>query len=554
MRRLTYVPSPLSEQIAGSPLADRLAGLDGDDRLSGGAGDDFFLEGWARWTEPSVMRDGEIYLQLGSLHLFGRGSDTIDGGAGHDIVSYKGVAEGLRVDMTRGWVSTATGTDQLSRIEELWLSDGHDTVIGHGRMEVMLGGGSDLVQLNGFTRGLHGGDGRDVLELRSGAATKIEINLSDDSITWDGRRADVTGFEVFRAYGNLGITFIGNFGGEQFWGGAGNDTVADVGPQSRIFTGAGADNISGIGGTIDAGSGNDTITGNGGTYIAGYGDDTIIVERFAELVRAGFGADRLVLNAADIFLTAFMGPGSDTVEINGDGEFSGRLAGNGGSDDLILNGTVGITLGLSERQGLPDKGVTGFDDIYLRGASHVIDGKTGPITIHGSTGLYELSLEGHGIDIEFRPFDDVPRDDGHKIYLTGSGNVETGAGADLIGIAYNGGKATKVQAGGVNDRIHLVDVDNIDIQAEEGDDGLYLEECFAERLTAAMGRGHDTVSAFSDFTLIDLGTGNDMIETHEGVSGQIILGGGSTCLSIIRVSKRQPSPCRISMSRRTRLK
>ncbi|MDB5373912.1 MAG: hypothetical protein JWP04_2554 [Belnapia sp.] len=86
------------DRMHGTGLADLLLGGAGADALSGGGGDDT-LEG-------------------------GAGDDTLDGGAGLDVLRLRFARAAVTLDLAGGWVAAPDGTDRITGIEVVELTDG----------------------------------------------------------------------------------------------------------------------------------------------------------------------------------------------------------------------------------------------------------------------------------------------------------------------------------------------------------------------------------------------------------------------------------------------
>jgi Ca2+-binding RTX toxin-like protein len=105
--------------ITGGSGADVLTGSSGDDDLIGGSGSDRIEGG-----------DGNDRLQ-GEDFLAPRTADVIDGGAGVDVVSYRGRFTGVRVDIRRVAGQGGPGeNDRLTGIEGFEGGSGADRVTG----------------------------------------------------------------------------------------------------------------------------------------------------------------------------------------------------------------------------------------------------------------------------------------------------------------------------------------------------------------------------------------------------------------------------------------
>jgi Ca2+-binding RTX toxin-like protein len=176
-----------------------------------------------------------------------RGNDTINGGAGQDIVRYDRDAEwggflGVSVNLATGVATDGWGnTDRLSNIESVYGTSGNDTLIGNGADNLFSsGGGVDDVR---------GAAGWDIADFwRDDVMTGVIVNLgrSSGQVRNDG-------------YGNVeNLTGI-----EEIWGSFRADNFTGNGVANSFYGDQGADTLSGGGGndTLNGGAGRDRLTG-----------------------------------------------------------------------------------------------------------------------------------------------------------------------------------------------------------------------------------------------------------------------------------------------------
>jgi Ca2+-binding RTX toxin-like protein len=136
------------DQLLGDGAANRLEGGGGTDLLVGFAGNDTLLGG-----------GGNDAL------LPGLGNDTVNGGDGVDRLDYSEEdAFSWTVNLLSGSATTGVYHQTLSRIEDVTMGDGNDTVYGDGGSNRIVGlGGHDLLHGGGGNDDLFGGDGDDTL-------------------------------------------------------------------------------------------------------------------------------------------------------------------------------------------------------------------------------------------------------------------------------------------------------------------------------------------------------------------------------------------------------
>jgi Ca2+-binding RTX toxin-like protein len=82
----------------------------------------------------------------------GSDDDTLDGGSGTDIVLFASGGGPVLVDLARGIVTGASGTDSLLSIEAAGGTDADDVLLGDGGANIFIpGGGADIVSGRGGT-------------------------------------------------------------------------------------------------------------------------------------------------------------------------------------------------------------------------------------------------------------------------------------------------------------------------------------------------------------------------------------------------------------------
>lgn len=175
------------------------------------------------------------------------GNDTVDGGAGNDLVRYdrSQIQQGVNVDLAAG---TATGawsgvgfTQTLISIESIRGSSFDDTLRGSGANETLMGNaGNDLIYggggndyLSGGTGNdtLYGGDGDDYLNPGDGNASAgdevIDAGRGDDvidtssafnSYVWIEHRGLTNVGQTIFVDGNHGFIDKGVHGTTELWG------------------------------------------------------------------------------------------------------------------------------------------------------------------------------------------------------------------------------------------------------------------------------------------------------------------------------------------------
>ena len=217
----------------------------------------------------------------------GDGADSIDGGDGIDEIDFEYLEEGpVSVNLGLGTAIDSWGnTDTIINIEDVFGSNGNDTLIGDD--------GNNLLAGNGGNDSIDGGAGNDTVQ--------IEARYGDGDytvVTTDGVTV-VTNISSGEADTLTGVEFL------EF-----NDIVFDLmappatpteGPDDLVGT-AGNDTIDGLGGddTIEGGAGDDSLIGGAGDdeLFGGDGDDTLRGDLGFDYILPGAGTD-LVDGGAD---------------------------------------------------------------------------------------------------------------------------------------------------------------------------------------------------------------------------------------------------------------
>lgn len=325
---------------------DRVIGDLGDDKLIGGPGD--YDEAAGSLGIDTVSGGPGDYDYVHGDY----GYDRMDGGPGkHDVASFAtdvgagadggGVEASLARHRARG-----DGHDRLFRFEDLEGSAFADTLIGDGEANLIEGGaGDDAIRGGGGADELDGGQGSDSC-------------ASASARTSCGREAKLGA----SAYVDLDPA-PGGGGGLQVLGGGGADHLVvsfdeasstfGVTATKGIALGPGCERVSAVqascpaGGparwlTADLGPGADSLTVEGSLEGAqnvriagGYGDDTIHGGPEDDLIEAGFGADKLYGgDGADGLVGSRPGP----TFLYGEGDGDLLAAGGGCAGGALVGG------------------------------------------------------------------------------------------------------------------------------------------------------------------------------------------------------------------------
>jgi Ca2+-binding RTX toxin-like protein len=256
-------PAPVHAIISGTANADTLTSTSKTDILHGDAGNDILMAA--------------------------NGAYELDGGAGVDTVSFKGLTSAMIVDLgVTAAQTTALGSMTFINIENLTGGSGADKLMGNDFANTLDGGaGNDLLYGKAGDDILHGGAGNDLLDGGLGRDTGDWSDITTAIVgneatgvvnTGDGFIDTVSSIEVWKL--GSGSDTLVTQGASTVYAGAGNDTLSDSGAQANTFYGeAGDDRVDGMGGNdfISGGDGNDRLLGGSGNdiLIGGAGADTM---------------------------------------------------------------------------------------------------------------------------------------------------------------------------------------------------------------------------------------------------------------------------------------
>ncbi len=156
-------------QLFGEAGDDVLDGQQGLGFLDGGAGQDTLLGG--NFSDQLDGGAGNDVIQAGGggdFVIVSRGSDVLDGGDGVDILDARELGlDGLTIDFATGQIVRVGGddfVDQIANFENVFGTDGGDTIIGDGNANLFLGGlGDDVIAGGGGNDIIIGGAGQNVL-------------------------------------------------------------------------------------------------------------------------------------------------------------------------------------------------------------------------------------------------------------------------------------------------------------------------------------------------------------------------------------------------------
>lgn len=405
--------------------------------------------------------DNKVALAINYATSTGAGL-TLDGGVGYDLLQANFAVLG---DLT----FTVSGTNVLP--------NGHGTYTGFEEFDLMLGGGTHVINL---------GAGDDTVRLYAGDSpaqtNTIDAGLGDDYIV-SGRANDTiaggagTGTvyededsanftivqdglggyfltDTFLDNGNLGTDHVTGIEFVKFndqtidlpvYGGGGNDVLTGGTGDDTILGNAGNDKLYGMEGddVLNGGTGNDTVDGGSGNDTASYSDASAGVRVNLSLTGpqntgpAG-GIDKLI-GIENLIGTAFIdtliGNGNDNVltGLAGNDRLDGRsgadtMIGGIGNDTYVVDNSADVVI---ENAG------EGTLDVVKASASFVLSDNIEKLILTG-TG----AIDGTGNDLA----NTLTGNTGNNqlFGLGGKDLIVGGAGSDTI----SGGLGADVMSGG----------------------------------------------------------------------------------------------------------
>ncbi|WP_375271313.1 M10 family metallopeptidase C-terminal domain-containing protein [Sphingomonas sp.] len=422
-----------NDVVRGGGTLDTLVGNEGDDILDGWYGNDT-LSG-------------------------GLGNDTLIGGEGLDTATYVNATAGVNVDLRIQGTAQDTGgegVDTLIGIEYLTGSAFGDTLRGNdefnliidnavsstataGQSDALYGYGGDDSLLVTRASGtvatnitMDGGDGNDIIELRSGALTAAPVAVADGLSTATYLSAGATGD---RALDNVTVD-----------GGAGDDRIILTGVASATVNAGSGNDIVSISMRGAAGVNNYQLTlGTGSDTIQlGVGSSAASSAEVAATARGNRVTDFQVGNTGDRFeMTDFLNRGLTGYTPNSNAFASGHLRLFQSGTDLLLQSDrdgAGTTNGFVTLFAISNGYTGGFTAYNFDGfiGNLTLTGFDANETITGATGNDVLS-GGGGDDMLYG--------------LAGNDTLNGGDGNDLL----DGGIGADIMTGGMGDDRYVID-------------------------------------------------------------------------------------------------
>ncbi len=317
------IGTAFNDGIIGDIAANAIEGNAGDDTLDGGLGEDTLSGGiGADLVAGGEGDDRLVQSVLGD-------SDTLDGGAGFDIIDYSTITNGsINVRFSDGKV-TKYQDGQLAPEDVMWNVEGvigtrfNDTLSGATSDESLSGGdGNDVITGSRGNDMLDGGNGIDTLDYSIGMVGAIVGDLSGPAGRVDKYKDGVLdgSDQVSRIEILIGTDFadtiIGSAGAETIKAGQGDDLILQTLSRSRDV--------------LDGGKGNDTVD---------YSRNAAVGQR-AGLGRAGIIAnlatgriDKFEANSTDAFDTV-----TGIENVTGS-DYNDTIAGDANAN--LLSGSLG---------------------------------------------------------------------------------------------------------------------------------------------------------------------------------------------------------------------
>lgn len=334
--------------------------------------------------------------------LTGSGSNqTLSAGAGNDTITAYGDSAQVQGDdgddyiLTNGngiAASGGLGNDILKN------SGDNSTLTGGADNDLLVNGGYWTSERGGSNVVLNGGAGNDTLSSH-GSKSLLDGGNNDDLIC-NGYRYYESGNYFYQSYSE---DYDGNH--STVLGGAGNDTINNLGANVYISGGSGNDSILLLGNS-DA------------TTVDSDEDDDYIENEAANVsINGGDGAD-VIKNRGKV-VTIDTGDGNDSVD-----NYNSSVSMDGGAgDDDIYNSSRSTNVSIL--------GGDGEDTIHNWGASALIDGGDGFDTISGFNETSTLSIAGGAYSTTRNGSDVVVSVNAGKITLRGAASL---SGLNIIAV------------------------------------------------------------------------------------------------------------------------
>lgn len=183
--KAVFIGSEGADYIFGDDFSDTMYGNGGNDGLHGGGGRDFLYGGEGDDTFIGGEGADEMFGEAGDDFFWGElDGNKIDGGSGHDTISYSGMDKGIVVSLRMGGAlnpNTFTVREYITDIESVIGTSHDDAIVGDDRLignHLFGGAGNDVLEGGGGTDTIVGGLGADIL-LGGTESDTFAFNLGD---------------------------------------------------------------------------------------------------------------------------------------------------------------------------------------------------------------------------------------------------------------------------------------------------------------------------------------------------------------------------------------
>lgn len=181
----------------------------------------------------SSGNDLSIFAGAGDDIVYGNdGNDTIDGGSGNNTLRYDKLQDGVKIDLSTGQVSKASGVDQFTNFNNFVGSNYNDTFIAAAGNQIIDGGaGHDIISYKGIA-------GKMIAHLDE---NKIYDGVQDREL-FQHTIKNIDEVHFSNAWGNQGFT--NKQGNTKFVGGSSDDFFYVLGGSNELIGGGGFDTVS----------------------------------------------------------------------------------------------------------------------------------------------------------------------------------------------------------------------------------------------------------------------------------------------------------------------
>ncbi|WP_095085351.1 beta strand repeat-containing protein [Mesorhizobium sophorae] len=467
----------------------------------------------------AYARAGNDIIHLGSnggMILPGSGTDTIIGGAGNDLVSYRDdgfdygndvdgggiIAHGATINLTTGVVIDGWGfTDTLTSIEYAEGTQFADIITGTSGSNYLAGDeGNDTLDGKAGADAMQGGAGNDTYFVDNAG------DIVDESTT------GANGTDIVNGYISINLSDGNHFKGN----------IENVALRSAASINATGNSLANA---LTGNSGVNTLTGLGG-------NDTLDGKEGADTMQGGIGDDTYYVDNAGDHVIELNGQGTDNVQAYVSFSLSGQEL-----ENLALRSGASIN----------GTGNSIANTITGNSGNNVIDGLGGADTMSGSTGndtYYVDNAGDHVIEASGQGSDTVNSAISFNLSGQELENLTLITAANING---TGNALANVLNGnsGVNTLIGLEGNDTLDgkggadtMQGDLGNDTYYVDNA-GDHAIEASGQGTDNVQAYVSFNMggqelenLALrgaasinGTGNSFANVITGNSGNNVIDG-----------------------------